>query len=151
MQDELVEPVRARFVPVYDAIRSAAMEAGASPGPDGALVAPAGLRRHGCLVVMGSEGRGEYLMKTDQDNGMILADGLALADNGLVLRRSLGDLKRDIGPAWLAPRLGRAGFMLVRADMVAVSGQNVMLLCLLAWPFMALAGLPLRAHRDAPA
>ena len=28
-----------------------------------------------CLVVMGSEGRGEYLTKTDQDNGIILADG----------------------------------------------------------------------------
>jgi competence protein ComEC len=32
------------------------------------------------------------------------------------------------------------------AHLLAVSGQNVMLLCLLAWPFMALAGLPLRAR-----
>jgi CBS domain-containing protein len=38
-------------------------------------LAPAGLAEHTCLVVMGSEGRGEYLIKTDQDNGMILADG----------------------------------------------------------------------------
>ncbi len=38
-------------------------------------LAPEGLAAHGCLVVMGSEGRGEYLAKTDQDNGIILADG----------------------------------------------------------------------------
>jgi CBS domain-containing protein len=29
-----------------------------------------------CLVVMGSEGRGEQLLKTDQDNGLVLASGL---------------------------------------------------------------------------
>ncbi|SDL98873.1 CBS domain-containing protein [Franzmannia pantelleriensis] len=28
-----------------------------------------------CLVVMGSEGRGEQILKTDQDNALILADG----------------------------------------------------------------------------
>lgn len=28
-----------------------------------------------CLIVMGSEGRGEQILKTDQDNGLILADG----------------------------------------------------------------------------
>ncbi|RUR27583.1 DUF294 nucleotidyltransferase-like domain-containing protein [Vreelandella nanhaiensis] len=28
----------------------------------------------GCLMVMGSEGRGEQILKTDQDNGLILAD-----------------------------------------------------------------------------
>ncbi|MEK0083695.1 putative nucleotidyltransferase substrate binding domain-containing protein [Benzoatithermus flavus] len=38
-------------------------------------LAPPGLAEHACLVVMGSEGRGEYLTKTDQDNGIILADG----------------------------------------------------------------------------
>jgi CBS domain-containing protein len=31
-----------------------------------------------CLFVMGSEGRGEQLLKTDQDNGLILRDGAAL-------------------------------------------------------------------------
>lgn len=39
------------------------------------MLAPEGLAEHGCLVVMGSEGRAEYLLKTDQDNGLILADG----------------------------------------------------------------------------
>lgn len=29
---------------------------------------------HSCMMVMGSEGRGEQILKTDQDNGLILAD-----------------------------------------------------------------------------
>lgn len=33
-----------------------------------------------CLMVMGSEGRGEQILKTDQDNGLILADGLEWPD-----------------------------------------------------------------------
>jgi CBS domain-containing protein len=41
-----------------------------------ACLAPPELARHACLVVMGSEGRGEYLLKTDQDNGLIIADDL---------------------------------------------------------------------------
>jgi CBS domain-containing protein len=39
------------------------------------LVAPAELVADSCLFVMGSEGRGEQLLKTDQDNGLILRDG----------------------------------------------------------------------------
>ena len=38
------------------------------------LVAPPGLLAESCLFVMGSEGRGEQLLKTDQDNGLILRD-----------------------------------------------------------------------------
>ena len=41
------------------------------------MVAPADLVAHSCLFVMGSEGRGEQLLKTDQDNGLLLADGYA--------------------------------------------------------------------------
>lgn len=37
------------------------------------LVAPPELRAQSCLIVMGSEGRGEQTMRTDQDNGLILA------------------------------------------------------------------------------
>ncbi|MBF7053972.1 cyclic nucleotide-binding/CBS domain-containing protein [Halomonas sp. KAO] len=33
-----------------------------------------------CLMVMGSEGRGEQILKTDQDNGLILADDLEWPD-----------------------------------------------------------------------
>lgn len=41
------------------------------------LVAPASLVAESCLFVMGSEGRGEQLLKTDQDNGLILRDDAA--------------------------------------------------------------------------
>jgi CBS domain-containing protein len=34
-------------------------------------VAPAAIRDLACLIVMGSEGRGEQLLRTDQDNGLI--------------------------------------------------------------------------------
>jgi CBS domain-containing protein len=44
------------------------------------LVAPADLVADSCLFVMGSEGRGEQLLKTDQDNGLILRDGAAASD-----------------------------------------------------------------------
>ena len=39
------------------------------------MVAPADLVKNSCLFVMGSEGRGEQLLKTDQDNGLLLRDG----------------------------------------------------------------------------
>ena len=42
------------------------------------LIAPPALQAGSCLFVMGSEGRGEQLLKTDQDNGLILRDGLDL-------------------------------------------------------------------------
>ena len=38
------------------------------------LLAPAVLREKACLVVMGSEGRGEQTIRTDQDNGLILTE-----------------------------------------------------------------------------
>jgi CBS domain-containing protein len=41
------------------------------------LIAPPALVAGSCLVVMGSEGRGEQLLKTDQDNALILRDGCA--------------------------------------------------------------------------
>ncbi|MFG1286597.1 putative nucleotidyltransferase substrate binding domain-containing protein [Xanthobacter versatilis] len=39
------------------------------------MLAPEDLRANSCLVVMGSEGRGEQIIKTDQDNALLLADG----------------------------------------------------------------------------
>ena len=45
------------------------------------LVAPAQLVAESCLFVMGSEGRGEQLLKTDQDNGLILRDGATVAED----------------------------------------------------------------------
>lgn len=37
------------------------------------MLAPASIREVGCLYVMGSEGRGEQTIRTDQDNGLLLA------------------------------------------------------------------------------
>lgn len=39
------------------------------------LIAPPELVANSCLFVMGSEGRGEQLLKTDQDNGLVWRDG----------------------------------------------------------------------------
>ncbi len=39
------------------------------------LVASPALVEASCLLVMGSEGRGEQLLRTDQDNGLIVRDG----------------------------------------------------------------------------
>jgi len=44
------------------------------------LIAPPALLADSCLFVMGSEGRGEQLLKTDQDNGLILRDGANLSE-----------------------------------------------------------------------
>lgn len=40
------------------------------------MIAPAELVANSCLVVMGSEGRGEQVLKTDQDNALIVRDGI---------------------------------------------------------------------------
>ncbi|MDD9155708.1 putative nucleotidyltransferase substrate binding domain-containing protein [Aliivibrio sp. S4TY2] len=40
------------------------------------LTIPKGLHDHCCLIVMGSEGRGEQILKTDQDNALIIKNGL---------------------------------------------------------------------------
>ncbi len=40
------------------------------------LLVPEEIRNRVCLMVMGSEGRGEQILKTDQDNGLIIEDDL---------------------------------------------------------------------------
>ncbi len=44
------------------------------------FLAPPDLVANACLVVMGSEGRGEQLARTDQDNALIVSDGAAIDD-----------------------------------------------------------------------
>ena len=44
------------------------------------LVAPPELLAASCLFVMGSEGRGEQLLKTDQDNGLFLRESAGLGE-----------------------------------------------------------------------
>lgn len=44
------------------------------------LIAPPSIKAVGCLMVMGSEGRGEQTVRTDQDNGLLLAEPVPEAD-----------------------------------------------------------------------
>ena len=44
------------------------------------LTAPASIKEAGCLLVMGSEGRGEQTVRTDQDNALLLARAVPEAD-----------------------------------------------------------------------
>ncbi len=44
------------------------------------FIAPPALLADACLVVIGSEGRGEQLARTDQDNALIVADGADIDD-----------------------------------------------------------------------
>lgn len=49
------------------------------------LVIPPALHDQCCLLVLGSEGRGEQILKTDQDNALVLKDGLQWQQNQLIL------------------------------------------------------------------
>lgn len=51
------------------------------------LMVPVDMQPHVCLVVMGSEGRGEQIMKTDQDNAIIHRDGLVWPEMQNVLNK----------------------------------------------------------------
>ena len=78
------------------------------------FVAPPELVRNSCLLVMGSEGRGEQILKTDQDNALLLRDGYAcpgLADIAAAFNAALiefgwprcpGDIMLT-NPLWCAP------------------------------------------------
>ncbi|WP_028534938.1 putative nucleotidyltransferase substrate binding domain-containing protein [Paludibacterium yongneupense] len=52
------------------------------------LLAPPALYGASCLLVMGSEGRGEQLLKTDQDNALILRDGNGIDASAVVTATS---------------------------------------------------------------
>src|SRR5262249_31182946 len=44
------------------------------------FVAPPSIQEAGCVMVMGSEGRGEQTVRTDQDNGLLLAAPVPASD-----------------------------------------------------------------------
>lgn len=48
------------------------------------ILAPKELYENSCLVVMGSEGRGEQILKTDQDNALILNDDFDISQDELI-------------------------------------------------------------------
>ena len=41
------------------------------------LIVPENLRKNACLIVMGSEGRNEQIIKTDQDNALVINDNFS--------------------------------------------------------------------------
>ena len=47
------------------------------------ILAPTELYEKSCLIVMGSEGRGEQILKTDQDNALIINDDCNISDEDL--------------------------------------------------------------------
>jgi len=61
------------------------------------LIAPPDLAANSCLFVMGSEGRGEQLLKTDQDNGLILRDGYTPPGNLAEICAQFSAALRDFG------------------------------------------------------
>ena len=48
-----------------------------------ALIASPQLQANSCLFVMGSEGRGEQILKTDQDNGLIFSNDYEIGEEGI--------------------------------------------------------------------
>jgi len=78
------------------------------------LLAPPDLVANSCLVVMGSEGRGEQIVKTDQDNALLLRDGfdpvgledVAARFNGALVELGYPPCPGDImltNPLWRQP------------------------------------------------
>jgi CBS domain-containing protein len=61
-----------------------------------ALLAPPDLIANSCLLVMGSEGRGEQIMKTDQDNALLLRDGID-PDNARAVAERFGAAMVELG------------------------------------------------------
>jgi len=61
------------------------------------LIAPPDLVANSCLFVMGSEGRGEQLLKTDQDNGLILHDAFTPPANLAEICNRFSAALRDFG------------------------------------------------------
>ncbi len=58
------------------------------------LLAPPELVANSCLLVMGSEGRGEQILKTDQDNALVLRDGFVFEGLAEVTRAFSAALER---------------------------------------------------------
>jgi len=118
------------------------------------IVAPIEVQRDSCLIVMGSEGRGEQIVKSDQDNALLLRDGrcflsiqavaerfsAALSRFGyppcpgdLMLtnalwRQSLGDFKQTLRRWLLGADPGGVMNVAMFLDARAVSGDSGLLL-----------------------
>ena len=59
------------------------------------LIVPDMVYENTCIIVMGSEGRGEQIMRTDQDNALIIRNGFSdpkLADYAAAFNHALADM-----------------------------------------------------------
>ncbi len=59
------------------------------------LIVPDMVYENTCIIVMGSEGRGEQIMRTDQDNALIIRNGFSdpnLADYAQTFNQALADM-----------------------------------------------------------
>ena len=65
------------------------------------LIATPDLQKNSCLFVMGSEGRGEQILKTDQDNGLILRDGYVPPHNLDALCQRMAGFEEGVSLEWL--------------------------------------------------
>jgi len=129
-------------------------------------VAPASIRAEGCLIVMGSEGRGEQTVRTDQDNGLILAGPVDAAElaafrtefsgalesfgfprcPGAVMvsnpawSRTLSDFRAAIRADVATPDAGAHIRIAILVDAVAVAGRTELMGLLRDELFDAVAG-----------
>ncbi|MDO4696214.1 MAG: putative nucleotidyltransferase substrate binding domain-containing protein [Neisseria sp.] len=113
------------------------------------ILAPDELYNHSCLIVMGSEGRGEQILKTDQDNALILneqADSVLAADiaeqfsatlarmgyppcagrimvNNAEWRRNLSDFKKTVSGWCRTPNGENMMKLAIFMDAKAVAGD----------------------------
>jgi CBS domain-containing protein len=118
-----------------------------------ALTVPQVLRERSCLIVMGSEGRGEQTIRTDQDNGLILAEpadgdvldrfrqdftaalegfGFAPCPGNVMVRNSLwsrpvGDMVADFQRRIALPDENAFMDVAILYDAVAVAGDSRLL------------------------
>ena len=62
------------------------------------LTAPEELKENSCLIIMGSEGRSEQILRTDQDNALILSDDIKMdKDEILEYTKSFTENLSDFG------------------------------------------------------
>ncbi|NLC28764.1 MAG: CBS domain-containing protein, partial [Campylobacteraceae bacterium] len=118
------------------------------------MMIPLELQERACLVVMGSEGRKEQMLKTDQDNALIIEDGadaelFALlmeqytdtligfgypeCEGGVMVsnpywRKSFSAFKKEIGRYLESPRKDDYMQLAIFYDAIAVAGNKNLLL-----------------------
>lgn len=117
------------------------------------MIVPEALAQKACLIVMGSEGRKEQMLKTDQDNALIIAEkedaeafvpymqrfnevlidfGFPKCEGNIMVsnpywRKSLGEYEKEI-VRWLdAPNMEDVMNMAIFVDSIAVAGERRLL------------------------